>query len=363
MESSFSDEEKRFVLAEMVKYSHIDVNTLVDFIKYHEVQPDWMSFHLPRGRNMKQCIHAAEVMFNAHVPPPTISPLKRRSIGDISEHAPKRQAIASPGEMSPYLIPRAVNAHPGAASQQQQYQHHHQQQQQQQQQQPINIQPRPNGYPSSNQPPPMPAAAVAPTARRRGRPPKAESSRQNNQIRIMPYQPITPAPLAPSPRAATAPTAPQPHSPGPGPLSLYQISPGGSLSDPKLKRKGHQEGSDQYLPPESVPRAAQRSTPSNEDVGYHRHQAPASESEYHTEWREAARSHREDQLRRSSGPILLEPPLTPHSNPGLHPPLSPHPPPSPHHSTLGMGHQAREASTTTEIQRTHRESHSAVTSA
>lgn len=45
-----TDQTQRFVLAEMVKYSHIDVNTLVDFIKYHEVQPDWMSFHLPRGR-------------------------------------------------------------------------------------------------------------------------------------------------------------------------------------------------------------------------------------------------------------------------------------------------------------------------
>lgn len=71
MESTFTDVEKvrfytvspmgalqksltvtatqRFVLAEMVKVSQMDVGVLVDFIKSHEVQPNWLLMQLPGG--------------------------------------------------------------------------------------------------------------------------------------------------------------------------------------------------------------------------------------------------------------------------------------------------------------------------
>jgi hypothetical protein len=41
---------QRFVLAEMIKASHMDVGILVEFIKHHEIQPDWLSMQLPGGR-------------------------------------------------------------------------------------------------------------------------------------------------------------------------------------------------------------------------------------------------------------------------------------------------------------------------
>jgi hypothetical protein len=84
MESVFSDNEKvryrhvthtpasarpydltmspaqRFILAEMIKLSQLDVAVLVDFVKAHGIEPEWMQqqwFHmqLPRGRPAPEC--------------------------------------------------------------------------------------------------------------------------------------------------------------------------------------------------------------------------------------------------------------------------------------------------------------------
>jgi hypothetical protein len=41
---------QRFVLAEMIKVSNMDVGTLVDFVKYHDIAPDWLEMQLPGGR-------------------------------------------------------------------------------------------------------------------------------------------------------------------------------------------------------------------------------------------------------------------------------------------------------------------------
>lgn len=78
MESSFTDAEKvctqrlhqplypsppadahppchqRFVLAEMIKVSHMDVGMLVDFAKRHDIHPDWMQMQLPGGTSYTQ---------------------------------------------------------------------------------------------------------------------------------------------------------------------------------------------------------------------------------------------------------------------------------------------------------------------
>ncbi len=48
--TSPSPHQQRFVLAEMIKVSHMDVGTLVDFVKYHDIAPDWMEMQLPSGR-------------------------------------------------------------------------------------------------------------------------------------------------------------------------------------------------------------------------------------------------------------------------------------------------------------------------
>lgn len=40
---------QRFVLAEMLKVSQMDVGVLVDFLKNCGVQPDWLSMQLPGG--------------------------------------------------------------------------------------------------------------------------------------------------------------------------------------------------------------------------------------------------------------------------------------------------------------------------
>ena len=35
----------------MIKVSHMDVNTLVEFVKYHDISPDWLEMQLPGGRS------------------------------------------------------------------------------------------------------------------------------------------------------------------------------------------------------------------------------------------------------------------------------------------------------------------------
>ncbi|KAK4668482.1 uncharacterized protein QC764_707715 [Podospora pseudoanserina] len=196
MDSSFTDDEKRFVLAEIIKASRMDVGVLVNLIRSHDIQPDWLSMQLPRGRNVNQCIHAAEAMFNAPMPPPLISPLKRKSFGDVSDQLPKRQALASPSEPPPHGSP--YHATPAFA------QHH------------VNIH-HPNGQPTvalAPNPNTVPASAPTPypgPPRRRGRPPKSENRSGHWQITTS-YPNITPAPIAPAPAPAPA-SAPQPSSP------------------------------------------------------------------------------------------------------------------------------------------------------
>ncbi|KAK3333138.1 hypothetical protein B0T19DRAFT_117750 [Cercophora scortea] len=284
MESSFTDVERRFVLAEMIKASQMDVGTLVEFIRHHDIQTstDWLQMQLPGGRNMRQCYRAAEAMFNTPIPAPVISPLKRRSVGDLSEHASKRQAVASPGEApSPYAMPRNIGM------------------------QLPSIQPRPNGYPSINPPAPAPTPSVVPP-RRRGRPPKAETMARQNISQIIQYQPISPAPIAPSSGQAMA---PQPHSPGPGGYPGYQIA---GVPDSKSKKRGRQSGPERQILPETVPRTVQGT--SSSEAG-----ARPAAAEYY-DWRED----REQRRNSGPGPVPLEPPIAPHHQ--LPPPRSPHPP-------------------------------------
>ena len=139
---------------------------------------------------MSQCVHAAEMMFKEPMPPPVISPLKRKSLGDLPDYAPKRQAVASPGDLSPRGFVSGPYSQPAPSAHL------------------VNIQPRPNGYVT---PTPTPSSSATPynpatTGRRRGRPPKSSQS----TWQVATYANITPAPAAPSPVSASA---PMPHSP------------------------------------------------------------------------------------------------------------------------------------------------------
>ncbi|KAI2615469.1 hypothetical protein GGR54DRAFT_290824 [Hypoxylon sp. NC1633] len=167
MDTTFSEDEKRFVLGEMIKVSTIDVSSLVEFIKAHRVEPRWMSMQLPVGRNMNQCFGAVENMFQAKFSPPNLTNFKRKSLSDLVDHPPKRQAMMAPIE-PPIASARIIQPRPP-----------------------------PNGYP-----PAVPISISPPvtsTGKKRGRPSKADKEAQARAVysRMTEYTPITPAPLAP----------------------------------------------------------------------------------------------------------------------------------------------------------------------
>ncbi|KAI1429382.1 hypothetical protein F5Y12DRAFT_483951 [Xylaria sp. FL1777] len=177
MDTSFSDDEKRFVLGEIIKVSTIDVPTLVEFIKAHNVEPDWLSMQLPGGRNMNQCFGAVEKMFQVKFPPPNIANIgsfgKRKSGGDLIDHPAKRHAMTAP-PFEPILAPvRTLQPRP----------------------------PAPNGFPLVT--PITSTPAVPTTGKKRGRPSKADKEAQAQAraayTRPTEYTPISPAPPAPPP--------------------------------------------------------------------------------------------------------------------------------------------------------------------
>ncbi|KAI0105497.1 hypothetical protein GGR51DRAFT_191015 [Nemania sp. FL0031] len=179
MDTNFSDDEKRFVLGEIIKVSTIDVTTLVEFIKVHKVEPDWMLMQLPGGRNMKQCVGAVDNMFQAKFNPPTVggSLGKRKSLSalsDLIEQPAKRQITTAPFHESTHAVVRP-------------------------------LQPRPPPLVNGGYPPPMTHISSMPvvsmTGKKRGRPSKADKEAQAQAraayARPTEYPPITPAPPAP----------------------------------------------------------------------------------------------------------------------------------------------------------------------
>ncbi|RYP93408.1 hypothetical protein DL770_000451 [Monosporascus sp. CRB-9-2] len=168
MDVSFSDDEKRFVLGEIIKVSNLDVATIVEFIRAHNVEPNWWLMQLPGGRNMNQCFGAVENMFQAKYPPPLTS-FKRKSLSDMVDHPAKRQAIMPPVE-PPVAPARVIQPRP----------------------------PPPNGYTSAQ---PIHSNSGLPVSgKKRGRPSKADKEAQAraNYSRPTEYAPITPAPPAPA---------------------------------------------------------------------------------------------------------------------------------------------------------------------
>ena len=238
------------------------------------------------------------------IPAPTISPLKRKSFSEMVDHPSKKQAVGSPGDASPYGIPRNVNTQsPGVVH-------------------PVNIQPRLNGFPTvnvpANSPNPISQNVVLPP-RRRGRPPKAETLARQGVAQQAHYAPISPAPIAPSPVQAIA---PRPQSPAPS----YQVwSPTTTAPETKVKKRARQSGSDKQLPPaEMVPRTLHPTH--HAEVEPRQDMRPASSGHRsageHSDWRETVSGPTHPPGTLGSG--RREPQLPPiHTLP---PPRSPQPP-------------------------------------
>ncbi|KAI0856585.1 hypothetical protein F4860DRAFT_397352 [Xylaria cubensis] len=221
MDTTFSEDEKRFVLGEIIKVSAIDVPVLVGFIKAHKVEPNWMAMQLPGGRNMNQTVGAVENMFQTQFPRPNIEPLgKHKSPGELSDHPAKRQALST--SFDPPFPPVARP-----------------------------LQPRPllaNGYP-----PVTPIAStppVAATGKKRGRPSKADKEAQARaaHTRNTEYTPIVPAPPAP--------TAPPTATPTGQPQREYASSPGyeiaGTAGDQSSKKRARPTTMDSPRQPHSA---------------------------------------------------------------------------------------------------------------
>ncbi|KAF4905231.1 hypothetical protein CGCF415_v001171 [Colletotrichum fructicola] len=195
----FSEEEKRLILAEVIKTSNLDLGHLVDFLKLHKTEPNWLKMQLPPGRTMEQCIQVTEQMFQG---PMRIPDLKRKPVGDLLDKPSKRLAVASPMEPpaqlpplasasqgpSAYANPMSVRSLLPAPTQLQQT--------------PLpNIQPRQmnagpesgtasNGYPSPNQPPAAPPPP-RPASETTGEPPRKKRGRPRSTEKGVPELPGT----------------------------------------------------------------------------------------------------------------------------------------------------------------------------
>ncbi|KAK2068412.1 hypothetical protein P8C59_003050 [Phyllachora maydis] len=103
MDYSFTEAEKRFLLGEMIKASHLDWKVIVDFLRHHRVQPDWLSMQIPPGRNMNQCLRAAEVMLDAPMHPPQLLGPSPPGMGPDPGTKRKPDAAAAAAAAAPRL--------------------------------------------------------------------------------------------------------------------------------------------------------------------------------------------------------------------------------------------------------------------
>ncbi|KAH6890498.1 hypothetical protein B0T10DRAFT_321357 [Thelonectria olida] len=160
MGSSFTDEEKRFLLAEIIKTSQMDVDTLSNFIRANGIEPNWLQMQLPFGRNMNQCMQAAD-----QVGIKQVSWLKRKMTDDHGGPSSKRMSLQ--GNVEPSSVA------PGP---------HH-----------VPILPRPASSSAEITPAPTPAPPPAPPAtgpKKKGRPSRADRAK---------LRPILPQAIAPRP--------------------------------------------------------------------------------------------------------------------------------------------------------------------
>ncbi|RNJ51964.1 hypothetical protein D7B24_004866 [Verticillium nonalfalfae] len=240
MDAQFTDDEKRFILSEMIKQSRLDVDILVNLVKgFKEFEPDWLKMPLPHalGRTVNQCLAAADAMFQTTVERPN---LKRKSMGELQEVPSKRRVLPpSPGHSTQpsTLTPAAQLPAPSLLNQSSlsgSAQH-------------VNIRPRP----PRTGPPALGETQLVPAAKRRGRPSRADKAKS--------LRPVLPQ-LAPR----TEPPPQAPHVPGNSTSSMSGVAgyPHGHIQTPAASRKSFSASPG----PQTSPKLGRkRGRPSNAD--------------------------------------------------------------------------------------------------
>ncbi|KAL7788308.1 hypothetical protein V8C37DRAFT_404494 [Trichoderma ceciliae] len=180
MAASFSLVERRFVLAEMIKCSTVDIETLARFVESNVFDPKWMTMQIPSGRNLEQCMQVARLLSTA--PSDRSAMSQNDHLTNCGMNHPRQIAPrTSPGGQTPGAMPTS----------------------------PVNMPPwRPaDGVEDRRAPPYEAPSAQAPT-RKRGRPPRVDRK------------------TAMPPRlAAIAPKPPKPPQSAPGPNTPRPILP------------------------------------------------------------------------------------------------------------------------------------------
>ncbi|CAN8097014.1 unnamed protein product [Discula destructiva] len=253
---NFTEDEKRFVLAEYIKASQVDTEQLVAFIKQCRLEPDWFMMQLPGGRNMHQCMRAASSMLETDlsVPSvPTVPNLRKRKSGDfLGDPAHKRLASMPHTVYQQPSLPQAPTPplpQPSPLVSQQ-----------------VHIQPRPpapvlasdvkqstpEGYGVFQSKAPANGYGVFqsnPTGKKRGRPSKAEKEAQARanvgSVAASGPVPISPKPAVQSTQSQGAPTPPLP-APGP-PYTSYAAATSTTVAEARDSKGGSTGG--QKLPP------------------------------------------------------------------------------------------------------------------
>ncbi|KAK0621508.1 hypothetical protein B0T17DRAFT_617946 [Bombardia bombarda] len=242
MSTPFTEDEKRMVLVEMIKASHVDLEWLVHFINYANIVPDWGCMQVPLGRNLNQCYSAATEMLSRPVPRLNLPPLKRGPTNDRDEYVPTIQSsyLARSHAPPPQTYGGSMPpSNPGG--------------------QLANIQPRPDGYvpptAATRETSPARKKIAATGAKRRGRPPKNEMQPRQSGQRYLPPITAAPAPMASSPAAPALSRSPVL---GQGGLqhqySLSAYNQPGSASEGGRETSRQPAANDRQFTPDSIPR-------------------------------------------------------------------------------------------------------------
>ncbi|KAG4431690.1 hypothetical protein IFR05_012835 [Cadophora sp. M221] len=82
----FSDDEKRFVLAEAIRTSPIPLERLFAFLNDHSTSPAWDDMLIPRGRTLKQCKDVFESLRSSPAPPIFQAQIQSQSQSQSQSH-------------------------------------------------------------------------------------------------------------------------------------------------------------------------------------------------------------------------------------------------------------------------------------
>ncbi|TQW00457.1 hypothetical protein V2A60_001535 [Cordyceps javanica] len=111
MDNPFTNKEHRFVLAEMIKNSSVDIYQLEHFVKAHGIVPDWLNMQLPRGRNVNECMLAAK-----QLSVPYHSRERNSSSSSHGDYPSISQAMRSPPTLQPSIHPPQPPSYQGSSS-------------------------------------------------------------------------------------------------------------------------------------------------------------------------------------------------------------------------------------------------------